>query len=373
MLRILLIAPIGSGTSASNVTGGNKVLADQLSQELGRRGFQIDVLDTSGSVANLAPWKIQVFRSARFLRVVWGVVKNIRHAQVVFLLISPCSATIVASTVWSICKIARRPMVLSLSGSGLSVVYRRYGALARWLADRTWMRCALVHVETQRLCRDFSDRTNFRWFPNIRNVDAHAVDRDRRKEPVGECERQSAGTQKIHNLIFCSRLCMTKGLAETLDACRHLPKGCHLRVFGPRMTDTDFSLFADHPRATYGGVLEPYDVPKVLKEHDLLLCPSYCDWEGYPGIIIEAFQCGLPVVATKWGGVSELVEHEENGLLVEPRSAVAVRSAIERLLEDPSLYRRLCKGAKRRGEDFRSTNWGGYLASDLRKLCGVGR
>lgn len=369
MLRVLLIASLGSGTSASNVIGGNKVAADQLSRELKRRSFEVKVLDTSGSVTNLAPWKIQAFRLARFLRVVWGVVKNIRHAQTVFLLIAPYSATVVASTVWTICKIARRPMVLSFSGSGLSVVYRRYGAVARWLADRTWMHCALVYVETQQLYRDFSDRPNFRWLPNTRNVDPSAA--DGREEPsVGKCKRESVGMKKISKLIFLSRLHRNKGLPEALEACRHLPEECHLQVFGPRMTDTDFSLFAGHPRATYGGVLEPHEVPRVLRAHDLLLFPSYCDWEGYPGVIIEAFQCGLPVVAAKWGGVTELVEHEENGLLVEPRSAAAVKTAIERLLKDPPLYRRLCRGAERRGEDFRRPEKWGRLASDLRDLCG---
>ena len=36
---------------------------------------------------------------------------------------------------------------------------------------------------------------------------------------------------------------MEKGLAEALEACRHLPKSCHLNVFGPGMSDTDFALF----------------------------------------------------------------------------------------------------------------------------------
>ena len=136
------------------------------------------------------------------------------------------------------------------------------------------------------------------------------------------------------------------------------------------MPDTDFSLFEGHPRADYGGVLEPGEVPRVLGEHDLLLYPSYFRGEGYPNAILEAFQCGVPVVAARWGGVPELVEHEERGLLVEPRSAVAVRSAIERLLGDPGLYRRLCEGARRRGEYFRSGAWYDRMASDLCSLCG---
>ncbi len=352
--KILLIGPLPCiDKSATDVIGGNKVLTSGMVHELALRGFDPDVIDTSGNVTNLTPWRIQAFRLARFLRVALGVVRKIRRSELVILVIAPYSAAILALFIWTICKIARRPMILRFSGSGLGSIYRRYGAAARRLADRTWMRCSLIYVETQQLCRDFNNPTNFRWFPNTRAVEAPATVR----------------REKLCKLIFLAQLHMDKGLAEALDACRRLPENCHLQVFGPRMSDTDISLFENHPRANYSGVLEPQEIPRVLSEHDLLLFPSYCRAEGYPGVILEAFQCGLPVIAAKWGGVPELVEHEENGLLVEPRSAPAVQSAIERLLSDPGLYRRLCAGAKRRGEYFRSTNWYNYMASDLRGLC----
>lgn len=173
---------------------------------------------------------------------------------------------------------------------------------------------------------------------------------------------------KVNRLIFFAQLHMDKGLAEALEACRHLPDDCHLEVFGPRMSDTDFSGFDGHPRASYGGVLKPAEIPQILSKYDLLLFPSYCRREGYPGSILEAFQCGLPVVAARWGGVPELVGHEESGLLVEPRSAVAIQAAITRLLEDPKLYQRLCEGAKRRGDCFRNPEWYERMAADLKGL-----
>ncbi len=351
--KILLIGPLpDTEKSATQVIGGTKMVTAESIHELGMRGFELDVLDSLASVTNLPLWKIQAIRLARFLRVVWKVVRKVRHARLVFLIIAPYSAIILALSVWAICKIAHRPMVLRFSGASLNSVYRQYGTLARWLADRTYMCCALIYVETQQLCRDFDNPTNFRWFPNTRDVAAPVVVRRR----------------ELRKLIFVARLEMDKGLAEALDACRHLPKNCRLQVFGPRMPDTDFSLFEGHPRAVYGGVLGPGEVPRFLSEHDLLLFPSYYRGEGYPGVILEAFQCGLPVVAARWGGVPELVEHEENGLLVKPRSAAAIKSAIERLLNDPDLYWRLCKGAQRRGEYFRSANWYGRMASDLHNL-----
>ena len=350
---ILLIAPIQkTGASDTNVVGGNKVMADEQVRELGARDFEVDVIDTSGGVTNLPAWKIRVHRLARVLRVAWGAAGKLWRSDVVFLIIAPWSALSLASFLWVVCKMTRKPFVVRITGGDMMLDYLGYGAFARWLADWTWMRSSLVYVETQYLHRGFDNRGNFRWFPNTRGMEAPA----------------RTGRGRVEKLIFVARLVMDKGLAEALEACRHLPENCHLNVFGPGMSDTDFSLFEGHPRATYGGVLDPAEIPRVLSEHDLLVYPSYYRSEGYPGAILEAFQCGLPVVA-RMGGVSELVEHEESGLLVEPRSAAEVESAIKRLLDEPELYRRLCEGARRRGDHFRSADWYDRVAADLRSLC----
>ena len=351
---ILFIAPTQeTGASDTNVVGGNKVTADEQVRELGARGFAVDVIDTSGGVTNLPAWKIRAHRLARFLRVAWGVARKLWRADVAFLIIAPYSALVLASFLWVVCKLARRPLVLRITGGDMMMDYLGYSALARWLADRTYMRSSLVYVETQYLHRSFENRDNFKWLPGTRSMEAPA----------------RTGRDRVEKLIFVARLDMDKGLAEALEACRHLPENCHLNVFGPGMSDTDFSLFEDHPRATYGGVLDPAEMPRVLGEHDLLVYPSYYRSEGYPGAILEAFQCGLPVVAARWGGVAELVEHEESGLLVEPRSAAGVEAALKRLLDEPELYRRLCEGARRRGDHFRSVDWYDRVATDLRSLC----
>ncbi len=352
--RVLLIAPVQkAGASRANVVGGNKVMADEQARELTARGFVVDVIDTSGGVTNLPAWRVKAHRLARFLRVAWGAARKVWRADVVFLIIASYSALSLGSFLWAVCKMARRPLVLRVTGGDMMMDYLGYGALARRLADRAYMRSARVYVETRRLQRGFDGRDNFRWFPNTRDV-----------EPPARPRRG-----RVEKLIFVARLDMDKGLAEALDACRRLPEGCHLNVFGPGMSGTDFSLFDDHPRATYGGVLDPAETLRVIGEHDLLVYPSYYRSEGYPGAILEAFQCGLPVVAARWGGVSELVEHEVSGLLVEPRSAADVEAAIRRLMHDPGLYRRLCHGAKRRGDQFRSADWHDRVAADLRGLC----
>ena len=351
---ILLIAPLpGAWQSETNIIGGNKLMASEQIRELGARGFDLEAIDASGDVTNLAPWRIRTARLTRFLRVAWGAARKLRGADIVFLIVSSPAAPLLALFFWAVCTLTRTPLVVRVSGGDLRRDYLAYSPLARWLAERTWLRSTLVYVETQQLLQSFDNRANFRWFPNTRDI-----------QPPARTRRD-----QVSKLIFLARLEMAKGLGEALEACGQLPETCHLNVFGPGMSDTAFSLFDGNPGASYRGVLDPEQIPQVLAEHDLLVYPSYSKIEGYPGSVLEAFQCGLPVVAARWGGVAELVEHEENGLLVEPRSAAAVKAAIERLLEDPDLYRRLCEGAERSGERFRSANWYDRVASDLHSLC----
>jgi glycosyltransferase involved in cell wall biosynthesis len=60
---------------------------------------------------------------------------------------------------------------------------------------------------------------------------------------------------------------------------------------------------------------------------------------------------GRPVVATAVGGLREAVEHERTGLLVPPRDPVALRAALERLLGDEALRRRLGEAARARARE----------------------
>lgn len=70
--------------------------------------------------------------------------------------------------------------------------------------------------------------------------------------------------------------------------------------------------------------------------------------EGIPTVLIEAMALGANVLASDLAGISELVEHEVTGLLTPPGDAAAIADAIERLLDDPALARRLREAASAR-------------------------
>jgi len=68
--------------------------------------------------------------------------------------------------------------------------------------------------------------------------------------------------------------------------------------------------------------------------------------------LMEAMACGKPVVATKVGGVPELVRHNIEGLLVDPCDVKGLARAIVRLLKDPELRVRLGTSGTQRVQSF---------------------
>jgi glycosyltransferase involved in cell wall biosynthesis len=80
-------------------------------------------------------------------------------------------------------------------------------------------------------------------------------------------------------------------------------------------------------------LLGPVDDPTaVLAAADLLLLPSHT--EGIPAVAIEAMLAGLPVVASRVGGIPEAVVHGETGLLLDDPTPFRLARAVEQALRD---------------------------------------
>ena len=92
------------------------------------------------------------------------------------------------------------------------------------------------------------------------------------------------------------------------------------------------------------------DVGAILRMLDVFVLSSYL--EGLGTSVLDAMLVGLPIVATRVGGIPEAVEDGENGLLVPPRSPEALSEAICRLLEDRAMRERLGRRGKTRVHRF---------------------
>jgi len=77
------------------------------------------------------------------------------------------------------------------------------------------------------------------------------------------------------------------------------------------------------------------DLKPAYRQSDLLVLTS--DWEGTPNVLLEAMGNGVPVVATRVGGIPEIVFHGENGFLTEAGDQDSVENLVLSLIENPEL------------------------------------
>ena len=104
----------------------------------------------------------------------------------------------------------------------------------------------------------------------------------------------------------------------------------------------------------------------AYRQHDLCVQPSLS--EGTPRTLIEARAFGCPVVATRVGGIPTSVEDGHDGLLVEPRNSQQLAAAIERVLDDDPLRRRLIEAGIRKAKAHSLERFADELANELEVL-----
>lgn len=90
---------------------------------------------------------------------------------------------------------------------------------------------------------------------------------------------------------------------------------------------------------------ERHDIPQQLTKLDLLVMPSIGE-ETFGRVIIEAQARGVPVIATRVGGIIDIIKDGENGILVPPKDWHSLSGAIISLLKDRSLRERLSKAGR---------------------------
>ena len=128
-----------------------------------------------------------------------------------------------------------------------------------------------------------------------------------------------------------------------------------------RCPDAEFVIAGDGPRrqelealAQAQGIASRVqfighadDVPALLASSDLFVLPSRS--EAFPNSVLEAMATGLPIVATRVGGIVELVENQRTGVLVPPDDARALGHAMLDLIQWRSHAVRLGRAARARG------------------------
>jgi len=140
-----------------------------------------------------------------------------------------------------------------------------------------------------------------------------------------------------------------KGVHVILEALHHLP-GAKVELF-IHGDETKFPAYVRRLRRQYGkdsrihwmGTYPRSRLAQIFGNVDVLVIPSLW-YENSPNAILEAFACGVPVIASNLGGMAELVQDGRGGLLFAPGNARDLARQVERLIADPALLTRLREG-----------------------------
>jgi glycosyltransferase involved in cell wall biosynthesis len=145
--------------------------------------------------------------------------------------------------------------------------------------------------------------------------------------------------------VFSGRMSPEKGASTLLEAARMVPQiPVRLMGDGPALDQ----LRADAPKnATFLGQLPADRVALEYRKASFLVAPSQW-YEGCPLVISEAMSHGVPVIASRIGGLPELVDDEVTGLLFEPGNAAELARHMDALWQDPDGRRRMGEQGRRK-------------------------
>jgi starch synthase len=157
-------------------------------------------------------------------------------------------------------------------------------------------------------------------------------------------------------VIFLGRVTRQKGLPVLLEAARELrPEAQLVLLAGPAETPelgAEVDALLDQLRATRTGVhwipemLPRPSVIQLLSHAAVFVCPSVYEPLGI--VNLEAMACETAVVASRVGGIPEVVDDGRTGLLVPPSDPGLLAAAVNRLLDDPGLAAQMGRAGRRR-------------------------
>ncbi|MCU4727198.1 glycosyltransferase family 4 protein [Halapricum hydrolyticum] len=158
-----------------------------------------------------------------------------------------------------------------------------------------------------------------------------------------------------------------KGLDDLADALDRVHSDSHLIVAGDG-PDRERLERKFGSTATFLGAIPYEQIPAFYHEIDVLVLPSHT--EGLPRVVLEAQATGTPVVATRVGGVPEVVEDGQTGLLCDAHDPDCLAAAIDRLATDGAERSRLAEvGREAVATSFTWDSLYGRYERFLRTIC----
>lgn len=320
---VLLVGNFFAGNGARQV-------CQDLAEHLDSSGWQ--VLTTSKRIP-------RVQRMIDMLRTIWHSRDRYQVAQIdVFSGLSFLWAEAAAALL----SLLNKPFILTLHGGSMPTFSQQHPRRVRHLLNRA----VVVTTPSAYLVNEMQPyRPDLFLLPNPIELGSYSF------------QLRSLPTARIVWLRAFAALYNPLLAAEVVAVLQDEFSDIHLTMIGPDKGDGTFQKFQAEvarlgiaDRVTLPGGISKTDVPKFLQRGDIFINTTNVD--NTPVSVLEALACGLCVVSTNVGGISYLLEHEQDALLVPPEDSRAMADAVRRVLTEPGLAERLSSNARAKAERF---------------------
>jgi len=216
------------------------------------------------------------------------------------------------------------------------------GWLPIFLEKRKWLSKQLkkfdgIYVETRAMQRALEEKnfSNIVWMPNCKELTVLPPD------------QLVYSDSEPYRLCTFSRVSREKGIADAVEIVRSVNEYlgrtvCTLDIYGQIDPDQQQwfgelqNQFSSSTR--YCGMV-PYDRSvEVLKDYYALLFPTHSYTEGIPGTIIDAYAAGLPVIAAKWEGFSDIIDENRLGQGYAIGNNVELHNCVIEAIQNPKRW-----------------------------------
>ena len=241
-----------------------------------------------------------------------------------------------------------------------AMIFKLYQSLsARFMIRNARRLCVLSHdhFESSRLRYTLKD-SNLKIVELSNGVDLNLF---RPLDGNNQVRRKHEIPENIKLVLFVAALDRAhhfKGLGYLLQAVQALSPDVWLLVVGDGDLRKEYQRRAHQleisGRVVFTGAVRHEDLPPYFQCADVTVLPS-SQTESFGLVLIESLACGTPVIASSLPGVRMVVNHESDGLLVQPNDSTSLAKAILTILKDESLRRDM--GRKGRAKVEASYGW----------------
>ncbi len=127
--------------------------------------------------------------------------------------------------------------------------------------------------------------------------------------------------KKDIDILFIDRLSIEKGINVLIEATLYFSKSWNLTIIGDGVLRKRLEMQAKavNYNIKFEGWIKLKSIPNYIRRTKVLVVPSVTEPQGI--VVIEAMDCGVPVIASRIGGIPDMIKHNENGWLVKHQDA----------------------------------------------------